>query len=268
MSHVLHIRKCILAPAKNVRACAFTLLELLVVIAIVAILAALLLPALSSAQAKGQRLGCINNLKQLSLASQIYTADNNGKLPENNPRNAPAPQFTNSWVLGNMKLYNDATNQSFIREGKLFPYASQLAIYRCPADHSQTMGWPRVRSYSMNGWMGSRYMETDPRAGGFRTFIRESELLPAGPASLWVIADEHETTIDDAWFLVTMDDSQPFASAPATRHRHTYDLSFADGHAEIYALRDPDSQRLGLEPAQFSPKNSDWLRLKQVTTVR
>ena len=84
----------------------------------------------------------------------------------------------------------------------------------------------------MNGWMGSRYMETGPSEKGYRTFVRESEIAADGPASLWVIADEHEATIDDGWFLVTMDDSQPFASAPATRHRHTYDLSFADGHAE------------------------------------
>ena len=154
---------------------------------------------------------------------------------------------------------------TLIRQGKLFPYASQVALYRCPSDPSRTADAPRVRSYSMNGWIGSRYMETHPRPSGFRTFVRESELSTAGPAMIWVIADEHEASIDDAWFLVTMDDSQPFASFPATRHERSYGLNFGDGHAEFYKLRDPKTQ----SPAsQANPYNSDWQRLKQVTTIR
>jgi prepilin-type N-terminal cleavage/methylation domain-containing protein/prepilin-type processing-associated H-X9-DG protein len=242
----------------------FTLIELLVVIAIIAILAALLLPALSSAKGKGKQIACVNHLKQLSLAAQIYTADNEGKLVEN----LPSGQDTNSWVAGNLKLLNNATNLALIKQGRLFPYVNHLAVYHCPADLSQLGGVPRARSYSMNGWMGSREMEAYPYAAGFRTFVREQELAAAGPARLWVFVDEHEATIDDAWFLVTMDDSRPFASAPATRHGHTYDLAFADGHAEAYKLRDPESLRLGYDAGQISPMNSDWLRLKAVTTIR
>ena len=104
-----------------------------------------------------------------------------------------------------------------------------------------------------------------PRPSGFRTFVRDSELSAAGPATIWVIADEHEASIDDAWFLVTMDDSQPFASFPATRHERGYGLNFGDGHAEFYKLRDPRTQ---LASGQISPYNSDWQRLKQVTTIR
>jgi len=240
---------------------AFTLVEILVVIAIIAILAALLLPALATAKAKGLRVGCFSNLKQLALSAQMYAADNDGKLAEN----LPERQGTNSWVLGDLKLPSQSTNETLIRQGKLFPYASHVAIYRCPADSSTSNGAPRVRSYSMNGWMGSRYMETGPSEKGYRTFVRESEIAAAGPASLWVIADEHEATIDDGWFLVTMDDSRPFASAPATRHQHGYCLNFADSHVEFYRLRDPASPGLG---AQVYAGNSDWLRLKQVTTIR
>jgi hypothetical protein len=164
-----------------------------------------------------------------------------------------------------MKVSGDSTNKTFIRRGKLFPYASQVTLYRCPADPSRTGDAPRVRSYSMNGWIGSRYMETYPRTNGFRTFVRDSELAAAGPAALWLITDEHESSIDDAWFLVTMDDSQPFASFPATRHEGSYGLNFADGHAEFFKLREPESR---LAAGQISADNPDWQRLKSVTTIR
>jgi prepilin-type N-terminal cleavage/methylation domain-containing protein len=244
----------------------FTLIEILVVIAIIAILASLLLPVLSSGKSKGKRVACFNNLKQFAISSQMYSADNDGKLVDN----LPIAQGTNVWVPGSMTEPTQATNQALIRQGKLYPYASQVPIYRCPADPSQSSGVPRVRSYSMNGWIGSRYMERNTAGDLYRTFVRESEIGAAGPARLWSIIDEHEATIDDAWFLVTMDDSQPFASFPATRHEHGYALNFADGHVEAYKLRDPTTPDPGQYPkgAKVSRQNSDWLRLKQVTTIR
>jgi prepilin-type N-terminal cleavage/methylation domain-containing protein len=247
---------------------AFTLIEMLVVIAIIAILAALLLPALSAAKSKGKRVACMNNLNQLALAVQMYAADNAGRLPDNLPLNAPGYSTTNSWVADNMADPADAINPVPIEQGKLFPYATHLAVYRCPADPSQVRGTPRVRSYSMNSWMGSRYMVTEANAKGFRTFLRDSELAVAGAALLWVIIDEHEASIDDGWFLVTMDDSRPFANFPATRHDHAYGWNFADGHVETPKLRDPQSQSFGVGTTQFSANNADWLRLKQATTVR
>jgi prepilin-type N-terminal cleavage/methylation domain-containing protein len=257
------------APPSKAGACAgFTLIELLIVIAIIAILAALLLPALSTAKSKGKRVACVNNLNQLGLAVQMYAADNAGRLPDNLPLNAPAYSATNSWVTGNMTVAADATNQVLIQQGKLFPYATHLGVYRCPADPSQVGGLPRTRSYSMNCWMGSRYMTTELNAKGFRTFLRDNELAVAGAALLWLIIDEHENSIDDGWFLVTMDDSRPFASFPATRHDHAYGWNFADGHVETPKLRDPQSQSFGLVGTQFSANNVDWLRVKQMTTVR
>jgi prepilin-type processing-associated H-X9-DG protein len=163
-----------------------------------------------------------------------------------------------------------ATNAALLRQGEFFPYATQTGIYHCPADLSQTNGLPRVRSYSLNCWIGNRYMNTQaPQIGGsiekgFRTYVKESETAAIGPANLWMIEDENEATIDDAWFLVTMDDSAPFASFPATRHQHGYNLNFADGHVEHYILRDPNTQSAA---KPVSPLNTDWLKLKQVSTV-
>ena len=242
----------------------FTLIELLVVMAIMGILASLLLPALDKGRLKSKRVACQSNLRQLALSTQMYSADCEGRLPENRP----GGDSPNIWIRGDLKHGMDATNQILIMESKLFPYASHAGVYRCPADPSQAYGLPRVRSYSMNGWAGSRYMESAYPNAKFRTFLRESELAAAGAANIWLIQDEHEASIDDAWFLVTMDDTRPFANFPATRHASAYDSNFGDGHVELTSLRDPESQRFGQKHEQFSTRNLDWLRLKQVTTVR
>ncbi len=242
---------------------AFTLVELLVVIAIIAILAALVLPVLSGTKAQGRQAACLSNLRQFGFALQTYASDNAGGLVGN----LAANPGSNSWVLGNLQIPAQSTNAVYLRQGLLFPYVNQPSVYWCPADPSQTGGQPRVRSYSMNGWVGSRYMATYPGQQGYRTFIRESEFATAGPAAIWTMIDEHEVTIDDGWFLVTMDDSQPFASFPATRHRRAYTWNFADGHAEPCRLRDPNTPLTpGSKPV--SSQNSDWLRLKRATTGR
>ena len=107
----------------------FTLIELLLVIAIIAILAALLLPALATAQAKGKRTACLNNLKQSALSFQMYTADNDGKLAQNNPLSYPlASKSTNCWVLGDMKVAYDSTNKTLIRRGS---FIRTPARWRC-----------------------------------------------------------------------------------------------------------------------------------------
>jgi prepilin-type N-terminal cleavage/methylation domain-containing protein len=250
----------------------FTLIDMLMVIAIIGILAALLLPALSGGKTKGQRAACLSNLHQLALCAQMYSGDNLGRLADNVPQGESAS--TNSWVLGDLKVPSESTNQAFIRSGEFFAYGDNPTIYRCPADMSQTAGVPRVRSYSMNSWIGSRLMEGQPYAqaenspaAGYRTFITESEVAALGPHELWLMADEHERTIDDGWFLVTMDDSQPFASFPATRHQQGYALNFADGHAETYKLLDPATLAAAATGEEVSKTDSDWIRLKQVSTT-
>jgi prepilin-type N-terminal cleavage/methylation domain-containing protein len=253
-----------------------TLIELLVVIAIISILASLLLPAMSGAKANAKTVACLGNLRQLEAAFQMYAADNGGYLarnvefePEFNPSFG-----TNSWVYGDMKNKSDATNDVMIKIGKLFSYAPQMLAFHCPADATTGTGMPRVRSYSMNSWIGSAEMEAEEEQTPFRVFQKDADLAAGMPSAIWVHLDENVATLDDGWFLVTMNDSQPFANLPASRHQNGYGLDFADGHAETYRLRSavahiPETQANAsslFSLPEFSPTNSDWIKLKGVTT--
>ena len=119
----------------------------------------------------------------------------------------------------------------------------------------------------MNGWFGTRHMETFTSQRNFRTFVRESETA-SGTSRLWLLADEHVDSIDDSFFLVTMDDSRPFASYPGIRHRNSYSLGFFDGHSESWQLRDTSGKPSGPQTGGgVSRNNVDWIRLKGASTL-
>jgi prepilin-type N-terminal cleavage/methylation domain-containing protein/prepilin-type processing-associated H-X9-DG protein len=253
-----------------------TLIELLVVVSIISLLAALLLPALSGAKSNTRMVACLNNLRQLEAAFQMYSADNAGNLAQN-VQFEPQwnPSFgSNAWVYGDMKNATDATNTALVQTGRLYSYTPQPVAFHCPADTTVGSGLPRVRSYSMNSWIGSSEMESMQEQTPFRVFLRDHDLAAATPSSIWVQLDEHIGTLDDGWFMVTMNDSRPFASLPSTRHQNGYGLNFADGHAEFYRLRSPAALIPEMQSEAFSEfqmpevsaTNSDWIKLKSVTT--
>ena len=233
-----------------------TLIELLVVIAIIGVLAALLLPTLSNAKASGKQASCLNNLKQSEMACQMYAADNGGKLVQNAAFASPFAtlfnenEATNGWVYGNMKMVADFTNLSYVRNGRLFPLSfppPPTTVRRI----LRRLKAGRGCAVTMNSWAGSSEMEMLEQQTGCRAFLKETDFAVPGPAGVWILIDEHAMTLSDGWFLVTMNNSEPFERFPATRHRNSYCLNFADGHAEAYHLRNPTNQVAETEAIAF-----------------
>jgi prepilin-type N-terminal cleavage/methylation domain-containing protein len=227
---------------------AFTLIELLVVIAIIAILAAMLLPALSSAKTKAQKVACMNNLKQLQTAWIMYNGENNGNIPPCEPFDPVT--FTinqNAWVRGVAAILSppgafgqvdagvlDCTNQNALVLGTLYPYVSATGVYRCPSDQRNVNGVPYVRSYSMNNWMnGEPFADA---ANNLDTTHRlfKTEASISSPSQLYVFIDEDASSINDGMFVVYMNPAEGLQDQPSRRHKTGYPLTFADGHAEIF----------------------------------
>jgi prepilin-type N-terminal cleavage/methylation domain-containing protein/prepilin-type processing-associated H-X9-DG protein len=236
---------------------AFTLIELLVVIAIIAILAAMLLPALARAKEKARAIQCLNGERQLTLAWRIYTDDNRGLLPYATENGYQPATRASTWVTGKMD-YNPANRSNWdpatdiLQSPLRYSGADNPGIWKCPSDRSfvQVSGvaLPRVRSRAMNLYLGGYGGLGSAGMNNCRIFRKDLDMTDPTPALLMVFADVREDSIDWGNFGVNMtgyhtkDPSlYAFWDLPANYHGNGGTFTFADGHAEIKRWQDSDT---------------------------
>ena len=278
---------CFARQTRRTSSGGFTLIELLVVIAIIAILASMLLPALTRAKLKAQGIQCMGNLKQLQLAWHLYSMDNRERLTTSG---YTSPVEPTAWVDGwldfspsNPDNTNTAALQNPVRS-KFANVLTQVGVYKCPADTSRVkiggVDHPRVRSMGMSqafgpgDWLDPAGFQVNPTSKKYRVYYKTSDIVRPAPAMCWVLMDEHPDSINAGGFANMMVESAASARIidfPASYHSGACGISFADGHAEIKKWMDPrtkppvrNNNYLQLNVA--SPNNQDMIWLADRTS--
>lgn len=234
------------------RPSAFTLIELLVVIAIIAILAAMLLPALSRAKQKSQSVACLNHLKQLVTASLIYAGDYRDFWPLNNEgdsglnlANPPANYTPKVWAEGRegSNLIDEQSAEGMVSDkvSLIAPFLKSKRVFRCPGDNKpwrvngRTL--TRPRSYGMSAYVG---WDADPWSGMpdarvFRVFRKTID--SRAPSMTFIFGEIHPESLCRPMFGMNMT-STAIYHYPGNYHGQVSNFAFTDGHTEQKRWRD------------------------------
>jgi prepilin-type N-terminal cleavage/methylation domain-containing protein len=249
---------------------AFTLIELLVVIAIIAVLAALLLPALAKAKSKAQGVQCLNNHKQLALGWRLYAEDNVDWITyastANNTARPPTtdPTDPDNYAWSGAHMDFDGGNRANwdpaydMQKRPLWPFIKNAGVYKCPADHStvvfNTVTYPRILTMSMNLYVGGFAPArgaprggTDgnwPFADAYQIYTKLTSI--SVPTKIFVFLDMREDRVNWSNFMADMSGYAPpdpsqykfTTDLPGMYHNMAAGFSFADGHSEMRRWRD------------------------------